>query len=56
MNAFERVRDASTRAALGERAQQTVLDKYSTPVVAAQYLTLLRQLAPAHAGSAQVAR
>ncbi|HUP40214.1 MAG TPA: glycosyltransferase, partial [Vicinamibacterales bacterium] len=36
---------AERRRELGERAHATVVAKYSTPVIAGQYLSLLRQLA-----------
>jgi glycosyltransferase involved in cell wall biosynthesis len=36
--------DAPLRAELGARARRTVVERYSTPVVAAQYLALLRGL------------
>jgi glycosyltransferase involved in cell wall biosynthesis len=37
--------DAGRRRDLGELARATVIEKYSTPVIAGQYLALLRQLA-----------
>jgi glycosyltransferase involved in cell wall biosynthesis len=43
-DAFARLEDAAVRADLGERARQTVAERYATPVVAAQYRDLLLQL------------
>jgi glycosyltransferase involved in cell wall biosynthesis len=43
--ALERLRDAEFRARLGRRARETVLECYSTPVVARQYAELLASLA-----------
>ena len=43
--ALERLRDAEFRARLGRRARETVLERYSTPVVARQYAELLASLA-----------
>jgi glycosyltransferase involved in cell wall biosynthesis len=42
---LERLRDASVRAELGRRARETVLERYSTPVVAQKYAELLTSLA-----------
>lgn len=39
------VKDPQLRADLGTKARQTVLDRYATPVVAREYLDLLRSLA-----------
>ena len=41
-SAFERLRDPEVRADVGARARQTVIDRYETSVVAAQYGSLLR--------------
>jgi glycosyltransferase involved in cell wall biosynthesis len=43
--AFERLRDRSVRAEMGERARRTVAERYSTPVVASAYRDLLVSLA-----------
>jgi len=43
--AFERLRDPAERRLLGQRAQQTVNDRYETAVVARQYGALLAGLA-----------
>ena len=42
--ALERLRDPAVRAELGQRARETVLERYSTPVVARQYADLLVSL------------
>jgi glycosyltransferase involved in cell wall biosynthesis len=42
--ALERLRDADFRAELGRRARETVVDRYSTPVIARQYAELLASL------------
>jgi glycosyltransferase involved in cell wall biosynthesis len=42
--ALERLRDPELRADLGRRARETVLERYSTPVVARQYADLLGTL------------
>jgi glycosyltransferase involved in cell wall biosynthesis len=42
--ALERLRDATVRAELGRRARETVIERYSTPVVARQYAELLASL------------
>jgi len=42
--ALERLRDSEVRAELGQRARETVLERYSTPVVAQQYADLLATL------------
>jgi glycosyltransferase involved in cell wall biosynthesis len=43
--ALERLRDLAVRDELGRRARETVLERYSTPVVARQYAELLGTLA-----------
>jgi len=43
--ALERLRDSGVREELGRRARETVVKRYSTPVVAAQYADVLRALA-----------
>lgn len=43
--AFEVLRDPAVRNELGRRAHKTVIEQYSTPVVAARYGALLRRLA-----------
>jgi glycosyltransferase involved in cell wall biosynthesis len=43
--ALERLREPGLRADLGRRARETVLERYSTPVVARQYAELLASLA-----------
>jgi glycosyltransferase involved in cell wall biosynthesis len=43
--ALERLRDGAFRAELGRRARETVVERYSTPVVARQYADLLASLA-----------
>jgi glycosyltransferase involved in cell wall biosynthesis len=43
--ALERLRGRELRDELGRRARETVLERYSTPVVARQYAELLRTLA-----------
>jgi glycosyltransferase involved in cell wall biosynthesis len=43
--ALERLRDVRFRAELGRRARETVIERYSTPVVARQYAELLVSLA-----------
>jgi glycosyltransferase involved in cell wall biosynthesis len=43
--ALDQLRDARFRAELGRRARETVVERYSTPVVARQYAELLTSLA-----------
>jgi glycosyltransferase involved in cell wall biosynthesis len=43
--ALERLRDPGFRMELGRRARETVVERYSTPVVARQYADLLASLA-----------
>jgi glycosyltransferase involved in cell wall biosynthesis len=43
-DALERLADPALRAEIGARAQQTVRERYSTPVVAQQYAELFRTL------------
>ena len=43
--ALERLRHAELRAELGRKARETVVERYSTPVVARQYAELLASLA-----------
>lgn len=43
--ALERLRDPAVREELGRRARETVLERYSTPVIARRYAALLRSLA-----------
>ena len=47
LTAFDRLRDVRIRRELGARARQTVTERYSTPVVAAAYRSLLQRLLPA---------
>jgi len=42
--ALERLRDVRLRQELGDRARRTVVEQYSTPVVARRYRDLLREL------------
>jgi glycosyltransferase involved in cell wall biosynthesis len=44
IDALERLRDTAVRAELGERGRRTVVERYSTPVVARRYLELLQGL------------
>ena len=43
--ALEQLRDHEARRQMGAAARQTVIERYSTPVVAAQYASVLTQLA-----------
>jgi glycosyltransferase involved in cell wall biosynthesis len=43
-DAFARLRDPEARAVIGAAAQRTVLERYTTALVARQYGDLLRQL------------
>jgi glycosyltransferase involved in cell wall biosynthesis len=43
-DALERLRDPSLRAELGGRARETVVERYSTPVIAQRYLDVLPRL------------
>ena len=36
--------DVALRTAMGERARRTVVERYATPVVARQYLAVLKEL------------
>jgi hypothetical protein len=51
---FERLRNPAVRADMGRQAQQTVLDRYATPVVAGQYCTLLKEVVVTSAARASV--
>lgn len=42
--ALERLRDPRLRTEVGERAQQTIRERYATPVIARRYLELFRTL------------
>jgi glycosyltransferase involved in cell wall biosynthesis len=44
-DALSRLRDPALRGEIGARARSTVVERYSTPVVAQSYLDLLRSLA-----------
>jgi glycosyltransferase involved in cell wall biosynthesis len=44
LHALTRLRDPVLRRDLGARARQTVVERYATPIIAAQYAALLRQV------------